>query len=95
MQGNLATDRPDYTLDELKSYLPSGWALLDDGATAWDDKKRRLSFQVLDNVDFDWTVTVSGKDIDEHGRLSALERAFDDAYRQRLGRHTRGLGLAG
>jgi len=87
-------ERPSYTLDELRSYLPTGWELADGGEATWDDRKQRLSFRVLDNVDFDWPVRVSSADVDRHGRLRALERAFDDVYRGRLGKGTRGLGLA-
>jgi hypothetical protein len=38
---------------------------------------------------------VSAADVEKHGRLKAFELAIDDVFRQRLGRHTRGLGLAG
>lgn len=86
--------RPTYTTDELKSYLPSGWDLLDDGEGQWDAKKKRYVFHVIDNVDFDWPVTVDGGDVEEHGRLEALERAMDVVYRDRLGKGTRGIGIS-
>jgi hypothetical protein len=88
-------DQPSYTPDELKSYLPSGWNLVADGETTWDEKKRRLTFRVMDNVDFDWPVTVSEKDVSRHGRMGALERAMDVVYRDRLGKGTRGFGFSG
>ncbi len=88
-------ERPTYTLDEVHSYLPTGWELAGDGQPTWDDEKHRLTFTVLDGVDFDWPVHVTAAEVDEHGRLGALQRAMDDVFRQRLGRHTRGLGLAG
>ena len=88
-------ERPTYNSEEIESYLPSGWGLAGDGVPVWDEAKHRLTLTVLDNVDFDWPVHVAAADVEEHGRLEALERAIDDVYRQRLGRHTRGLGLSG
>lgn len=84
----------DYSFDELRSYLPTGWELLDDGRASWDAKKKALTVRVIDNVDFDWPVTVSAADAGEHGRLEALRRAMDDVFRDRLGRPTRGLGIS-
>lgn len=96
MSASLSTESPpiEYTTDELRSYLPSGWELLDGGSATWDAKRRALTLRVIDNVDFDWPVVVTAKAIDEHGRLPALDRAMDDAFRSRLGRPTRGLGIA-
>lgn len=82
-----------YVEEELNSFLPTGWRLLDGGT--WDEKRRALRFRVIDNVDFDWPVTVTAAEAEEHGRLGALERAMDHVFRERLGRGTRGLGLAG
>jgi hypothetical protein len=84
----------EYTTEELRSYLPTGWELLDGGAATWDPKRRALTLRVIDNVDFDWPVTVTVDAVDEHGRLPALDHAMDDAFRTRLGRPTRGLGFA-
>jgi hypothetical protein len=88
-------NRPlSYTEDEIRSFLPSGWELVDHGASTWDEKRGVLTFAVLDNVDFDWPVRVSAKEAESEGRLHALERAIDFCFRDRLGRGTRGLGLA-
>lgn len=84
----------DYTLDELRSYLPTGWELADGGAASWDAKKRALTVRVIDTVDFDWPVTVTAAAADEHGRLEALRLAMKDVFDSRLGRPTRGLGIA-
>ena len=84
----------DYTLDELRSYLPTGWELLEGGAAAWNPKGKALTLRVLDGVDFDWPVTVAAGAVAEHGRLEALRRAMDDVFSARLGRPTRGLGFA-
>jgi len=81
--------------EELNSFLPTGWRLVDGGRGTWDEKRRLYRFRVLDNVDFDWPVAVSGAEAEEHGRLGALERAMGRVFRDRLGRPTRGLGLAG
>lgn len=83
----------DYTRDELSSYLPSGWELLDGEQPAWNGKKKELTLRVIDGVDFDWPVVVKAGDVARHGRLSALERAMDETFRSRLGRPTRGLGI--
>jgi hypothetical protein len=84
----------DYTPEELRSYLPTGWELLDGGAAAWDPKKKALTLRVLDNVEFDWPVAVTAAAVAGHGRLEALHRAMEDVFRDRLGRPTRGLGIA-
>lgn len=84
-----------YTEEELRSYLPSGWNLIDGAGVAWDEKKQAATVQVMDNVDFDWPVTVPARDVEQHGRLEALRRAFDRVDRDRLGKPTRGLGLGG
>jgi hypothetical protein len=39
-------------------------------------------------------VAVTAAAVAEHGRLEALHRAMEDVFRARLGRPTRGLGLA-
>lgn len=84
----------DYDFDELRSYLPSGWELLEGGRASWDARKKALTLRVIDDVDFDWPVTVTAAEADEHGRLEALRRAMDDIFRARLGRPTRGLGIS-
>lgn len=83
----------DYTRDELCSYLPSGWELLDDREPVWNAKKKQLTVRVIDGVDFDWPVVIAARAVDAHGRLGALERAMDDTFRARLGKPTRGLGI--
>ena len=50
--------------------------------------------RILDNVHFDWPVTVTAAAAGEHGRLEALRLAMDDTFRSRLGRPTRGLGVS-
>lgn len=89
-----ATEDLRYTDAELRSYLPSGWELADDGRSEWDAERQALTVRVIDNVDFDWPVVVRARDAAEHGRLEALRRAMDEVYRDRLGKPTRGLGLA-
>lgn len=84
---------PTYTVEELQSYLPLGWAYT--GKSDWDAAKGLLTLTVVDNVDFDWPVRVSSREAAEEGRLGALENAMDRVYRERLGKHTRGLGRAG
>jgi hypothetical protein len=86
--------RLTYSEEELRSYLPLGWEYT--GASDWDEKRGVLTLTILDDVDFDWPVHVSAKEAaDEAGRLGALRNAIDRVYRDRLGKHTRGLGRAG
>lgn len=79
-----------YTSEELQSYLPLGWDYT--GKSEWDAKRGVLTLTVLDNVDFDWPLRISDEEAAAEGRLGALEKAMDRVYRDRLGRHTRGLG---
>lgn len=86
--------RPTYADEELRGYLPLGWDYT--GQSDWDDKRGVLTLVVLDDCDFDWPVHVSAKEASgEAGRLGALRNAIDHVYRNRLGKHTRGLGRAG
>jgi hypothetical protein len=86
--------RLTYAEEELRSYLPLGWEYT--GASEWDEKRGVLTLTILDDCDFDWPVHVSAKEAaDEAGRLGALRNAIDRVYRERLGKHTRGLGRAG
>lgn len=86
--------RLTYADEELRGYLPLGWAYT--GQSDWDDKRGVLTLVVLDDCDFDWPVHVSAKEASgEAGRLGALRNAIDHVDRNRLGKHTRGLGRAG
>ncbi len=81
-------DPLSYTETEIRSYLPSGWSLAGGPGGpegAWDPRKQAWQVSVLDNVDFDWPVTVKAGDAGSHGRLEALRRAIDVVYRERLG----------
>lgn len=86
-------DRPTYSDEELRSFLPLGWDYT--GESHWDDKRGVLTLVVLDGVDFDWPVLISAQEAKEAGRLGALRQAMDRVFRDRLGKHTRGLGRAG
>jgi hypothetical protein len=87
-------ERYQYTDEELRSYLPSGWELVGGGEAAWDEKRQAVRLRVRDNVDFDWSVDVKARDADRDGRLEALRQAMQQVFRGRLGPSTRGLGLA-
>lgn len=84
-----------YTVLELTSYLPSGWAL-DPGEPEgqYDPKKRRWHTTVYDGLDMSWPLEVKPDDSQRLGRLPALAQAMDGLVRNRLGKPTRGLGLA-
>jgi hypothetical protein len=82
----MKTNEPlSYTETEVRSYLPTGWNLTEDGPGAWDPKKKVWTTTVLDNVDFDWPVVVEPGDAQSMGRIEALRKAFDRVYRERLG----------
>lgn len=78
-------DPLSYTDTEVRSFLPTGWNLTDEGPGAWDAKKKVWRTTVLDNVEFDWPVVVKADDAGSLGRLEALRQAFDRVYRERLG----------
>jgi hypothetical protein len=82
----MKTNEPlSYTETEVRSYLPSGWNLTDDGPGAWDAKKEVWRTTILDNVEYDYPVVVKPADVKSLGRIEALRQAFDRVYRERLG----------
>jgi hypothetical protein len=82
-----------YTRTELESYLPTGWVLAEGGAEGgWDSRRLVWRTTVLDGLDMEWRLEVTGQDASRLGRLPALAHAFDELNRHRLGRGTRGLG---
>jgi hypothetical protein len=82
-----------YTETEIRSFLPTGWNLAEDGAGAWDPKKKVWRLMVLDNVDFDWPVEVEPDEASSLGRLEALRKAIDRVFRERLGKRIGPLHL--
>lgn len=92
----MTTDTPlSFTRIEIESYLPLGWTLdPEQPEGAWDAAKQAWRGTFLDSVEFRWPVEVTAGAARRLGRLEALRQAFDHAYRQRLGRPTRGLGRA-
>jgi hypothetical protein len=73
-----------YIPDEVKSYLPSGWSLVEN-AGRWDAKRATWTIRVLDVADQDWPVAVKAADADKLGRMQALKVAMDRVYREGLG----------
>ena len=82
-----------YTQTEIRSYLPTGWNLVQDDAGAWDAKKKVWRTMVIDNVDFDWPVEVTPAEASSLGRLEALRTAIDRVFRERLGKRFGPLNL--
>jgi hypothetical protein len=82
-----------YTETEIRSFLPTGWNLTEDGPGAWDPKKKVWRTTVLDNVEFDWPVEVKTDEVSSLGRLEALRKAIDRVFRERLGRRIGPLNL--
>jgi hypothetical protein len=74
-----------YTETEVRSFLPTGWDLVGDARGTWDEKKQTWRATIIDNVDFDWPVTIAAGEAEKHGRLEALRLALDRVYRERLG----------
>lgn len=73
-----------YIPDEIKSYLPSGWSLVEE-AGRWDAKRATWTIRVLDVADQDWPLAVKAADADKLGRMAALKVAMDRVYREGLG----------
>lgn len=86
-------DTLSYTETEIRSYLPSGWNLAEDGVGSFDAKKKVWRTMVIDNVDFDWPVEVKPSEADSLGRLEALRKAIDRVFRERLGKRFGPLNL--
>jgi hypothetical protein len=82
-----------YTETEIRSYLPTGWSLTEDGPGAWDPKKKVWRTMVIDNVEFDWPVEVKTDEASSLGRLEALRKAIDRVFRERLGKRIGPLNL--
>ena len=82
-----------YTATEIRSFLPTGWNIAEDGPGAWDAKNKVWRAMVIDNVDFDWPVEVKPDEASSLGRLEALRKAIDRVYRERLGRRIGPLNL--
>lgn len=70
---------------EVKSYLPSGWGLIDEHGGRWDARRGAWSAEVYDPADNSWTIRVTAADAGRHGRLAALKLAVDQLYREALG----------
>jgi hypothetical protein len=75
-----------YTDVEIRSYLPSGWGIVPDGAGRWDAGAARWAVDVYDGADTTWTIAVAGADAAKQGRLEALKAAIDRLTRKSLGR---------
>lgn len=82
-----------YTDDELRSYLPTGWTLLDDPLGSWSQKKETLSIRLEDGADMPWDLEIRARDVHDAGRIEALDAAMDRLYKGRLGKRTKGLGF--
>lgn len=87
----------DYTEDEIRSYLPSGWTIMEttpgDVDATWDPKKRIWATRIEDTADMPWDLEIRERDVEKEGRLAALKAAMDRLYVDRLGRRTRGFGF--
>lgn len=80
------TSSLSYTEAEIRSFLPTGWSLTEDGPGTWDTKDRVWRTTVIDNVDFDWTVEVTPDEASSLGRLEAIQKALNRVFRERLGK---------
>ncbi|HEX4955672.1 MAG TPA: hypothetical protein VF017_19980 [Thermoanaerobaculia bacterium] len=83
-----------YTRTEIESYLPTGWRLSgEQGEGQWDAKAGSWRAVVSDGAEFEWPLLVKSSEAAQKGRMDALREAMDKVYRNRLGKHTRGLGV--
>lgn len=80
-----------YTETEIRSFLPTGWNLTEDGPGAWDAQDKVWRTTVIDNVDFDWTIEVTPNEASSLGRLEAIRKALDRVFRERLGKRSFGF----
>jgi|CXWL01.1.fsa_nt_gi hypothetical protein len=79
-----------YTQQELRSYLPTGWALAgtDRGGGdrgQFDAKSDTWKVSVTDSTEQAWDLVVKAKEVANQGRIGALKSAFDKLFRERLG----------
>jgi hypothetical protein len=76
-----------YNLTEIRSYLPTGWNLVnDENPGRWNPKKRVWEVAVHDGADMTWTVRVPTGAATERGRLEALRIAMNKVYREGIGK---------
>jgi hypothetical protein len=78
-------DEIGYNLQELRSFLPTGWIIPATEHGHWDAKAGTWKTKVLDGAEMSWDLVIRAKDVAAEGRIPALRRAFDELYRKRLG----------
>lgn len=87
----------DYTGEEIRSYLPTGWTLVEETPgsveSTWEPKKRIWRTRIEDTADMPWELEIRGDDVDKEGRIPALKRAMKRLFVGRLGRRTKGFGF--
>jgi hypothetical protein len=74
-----------YTIDEIRSYLPTGWSIYPGQQGAFDAGRGRFALRVLDGAQMDWNLEVEAGAARAKGRHEALRLAFDKLFRERLG----------
>lgn len=75
-----------YTLQEIRSYLPTGWTLAPGaGSGGFDARTSKYTLGVCDGAEVTWDLVVTAKDVSAQGRIPALRLAFDKLFRERLG----------
>jgi hypothetical protein len=72
-----------YTDDEIASFIPAGWSLVE-GTARWDGDEQAFRFTVRDVSDLDWDVAVPLKAVAAQNRVPALRRAVDELERKRF-----------
>jgi hypothetical protein len=76
----------DYTDVEIRSYLPSGWGIVEPPVRSWNERKGTWSIAIYDGADNVWPLPVAADVAARDGRLPALASAIDRLYRKALGR---------
>lgn len=74
-----------YNLQEIRSFLPTGWTLPAGSQGHWDSKSETWKLKVMDGAEMSWDLVIRGKDAASEGRIPVLRRAFDELFRKRLG----------
>lgn len=75
---------PDYTPQEIRSYLPGGWNLVDEAEDGtWDPRRGVWAVPVRDTTDLEWSLRVTAKDLETLGRLAALRSAAERLHLRR------------
>ncbi|KAB2964596.1 MAG: hypothetical protein F9K16_03950 [Thermoanaerobaculia bacterium] len=81
-----------FTATELRSYLPSGWGLVEGRTGTWNPSRSSWIFEAYDGADNTWEIVVDAGAATKEGRFEALKAAITRVQRKGLGRKSVLLG---